>query len=1081
MKRFLRLGESYALSKSKTVRHCYYAVKLLILMFFMCAEARAQAPDSQSGPVLSGIVVDTAGHPITGATITIKDTPSKALTDNNGQFALRSPERSGTLLVNYLGHQTIEEKFDEGNAGSFRFVLIPIENILEEVAVSTGYQTIPKERATGSFVHIDNELLNRSISTNILERLDGITSGLTFNNQDRLRGTQIQIRGLSGLQNSQLTPLIVVDNFPYEGNIENINPNDVESITVLKDAAAASIWGARAGNGVIVITTKKGIPGTKPVISFNANVTLAEKPDLFGIPQLPSDAYIEMEKMLFENGAYNSAINSAVKTPLSGVVELLLKQRNGEIDESAVNNELQRLGTLDMRNDFSRYLYQNALDQQYAVNIRGGSEDITYLFSLGYDHNLPALKGNNSQRISFNGNSTIALTQRLSLQLNVAYTSTRSEANSPGGYGDFRLGSRALPPYTQLADAEGNPLAMDMRYSRNFTDTVGRGALLDWKYRPLDELANSDNNTASNALLGGLGISYKIDPAISLDAKYQYQYTGSDRRNVYNLNSFRARDAFNRFSQLQGDNVISAVPMGGILEMGSGYLTSHAFRGQLNVDKAWGEGHSINAIAGGEIRQVANRSNGSLVYGYDDRLNMTHVDYTQPHRNIFGTNEFIPSGYSLESRLDRFVSIYANAAYSYVNRYTVSASARKDASNIFGVKANEKGEPLWSVGMSWSASDEPFYRASWLPSLRVRATYGYSGNISVSRSALMTIRTTPATANTITGLPYATISNHPNPNLRWEKINTVNIGIDFAGASGRWRGSIEAFRKKSVDVYGLEQLDQTTGIGSMITNSASLRGDGVDIVLNTDNLAWRGFRWQSSFLFSYIYNEVTDYFATRVDGFISDGRSIQPMVGKHPYAIISYRWAGLDSETGNPVGNLNGDPSSDYNALTRQPISEQVYSGSSSPLYFGNLMNSVQHKDLSLSFNIMYRLGHYFRRPSLSYTDTYSSGTIHPEFLDRWQQPGDEMRTNVPSMIYPNPTASRDRFYNNADINVEEASHIRLSDIRVDYRMKNITVYSYLSNLNVLLWKASKQPLDPEYIDGFVAPRRFALGITAKF
>src|SRR5690606_17666509 len=122
-----------------------------------------------------------------------------------------------------------------------------------------------------------------------------------------------------------------------------------ESITVLKDAAAASIWGARAGNGVIVITTKKGIPGAKPVISFNANVTLVEKPDLFGIPILPSDAYIEMEKMLFENGVYNSAINSAVKTPLSGVVELLLKQRNGEVDESAVDNELQRLGTLDMR------------------------------------------------------------------------------------------------------------------------------------------------------------------------------------------------------------------------------------------------------------------------------------------------------------------------------------------------------------------------------------------------------------------------------------------------------------------------------------------------------------------------------------------------------------------------------------------------------------------------------------------------------------------------------------------------------------------------------------------------------------
>src|SRR5690606_22570539 len=198
------------------------------------------------------------------------------------------------------------------------------------------------------------------------ERLDGITSGVVFNHNDVVFGTQIQVRGLSGLQNSRLSPLIVVDNFPFEGDISSINPNDVESITILKDAAAASIWGARAGNGVIVITTKKGMLNTKPVVSINSNITFAGRPDLFAIPQLPTPEYIGIETTLFEKGAFDADINRATKPPLSPVVELLLNQRNGNVDEVAVATELQRLSLRDTRNDFGQYLYRQTVNQQYA-------------------------------------------------------------------------------------------------------------------------------------------------------------------------------------------------------------------------------------------------------------------------------------------------------------------------------------------------------------------------------------------------------------------------------------------------------------------------------------------------------------------------------------------------------------------------------------------------------------------------------------------------------------------------------------------------------------------------------------------
>ncbi|WP_257670786.1 SusC/RagA family TonB-linked outer membrane protein [Parapedobacter tibetensis] len=1091
MKRFLRIGEGYALSKHK-LKHTYIRYfSLLAVATIMCLYAHAQRPEP-SGPVLSGVVADTAGSPIPGVTIAVKSSSMKTTSGRDGGFTLQAPQQNGTLIISYIGHETIEEKFGDGNTGPYRFTLVLSENLLEEVEVSTGYQTIPKERATGSFVQIDNELLNRSISTNILERLDGITSGVVFNRNDVLFGTQIQVRGLSGLQNSRLSPLIVVDNFPFEGDISSINPNDVESITILKDAAAASIWGARAGNGVIVITTKKGIPDAKPVISINSNITLAERPDLFAIPQLPAAEYIGMETMLFESGAFNADINRATKPPLSPVVELLLRQRNGDIDEAAVAAELQRLSLLDSRDDFSRYLYRQTVNQQHAMNIRGGADRMRYAFSLGYDNNLPSLRGNSYERISATTNTTMEVAKNISLRANINYSVANTAGNSPGGYGDIALGSRDLPPYMRLAGENGEHLSIASKYSENYTDTAGRGLLLDWKYRPLDELANNDNTSNAKTLIGGLGVLYKVTPFLSLDAKYQYQHAASSTRNNNSIHTFRARDAINRFSQINGGDVTYAVPLGGLLETAGADREAHSFRGQVNVDKQWGIGHALNAIAGGEVRQVRNRSNTGLIYGYDDRLNIATVNHTQPFRTMLGTNEYIPQGNNMESLLDRFVSVYANAAYAYANRYTVSASIRKDASNIFGVKANEKGTPLWSLGTGWTVSNERFYQAPWLPYLKMRATYGKSGNINPFRSALTTIMLWPASLNTVTNLPNASIQNHPNPNLRWERISTFNIGVDFASAGNRLRGSAEYYSKNSVDVYGAERLDPTTGIVSMITNSASLKGKGIDVVLHSDNIRLPMFGWQTSFLFNYVYNEVTAYLGTfNDDGFVSNGNTIQPLVGKHPYAIVSYRWAGLDPATGNLQGFIAGVPSTDYNALTRLPITEQVLHGASTPPHFGNLLNTFRYGDVELSANVTYRLGHYYRRNSLSYNDVFVRGRVHPEFMLRWQQPGDEQHTNVPSMIYPNPSTNRDRFYNSADINVENAGSIRLADVRLNYRLRkrwldtlkmdNLMFYGYVSNLNLMIWKGNRESLDPEYTSGLLPPRSIAFGFTASF
>src|SRR5690606_14880483 len=282
---------------------------------------------------------------------------------------------------------------------------------LEEVQVSTGYQRIPKERATGSFVHIDKKLLNRKVGTNVLDRLDGITSGLIFNSSST-SDELISIRGRSTLLGREAAmPLIVVDNFPYEGNIENINPNNIESITVLKDAAAASIWGARSGNGVIVITTKQGRRNSPLSIEFNANTTIGQKPDLLSLrTALTASDYIDVETELFRKGYYDSDLSNTNSWPaITPVVELLDRHRKGEVDSSALSAYLTGLRQLDVRNDYLAHVYRKSIKQQYALGIRGGTPRNAYSFSLGYDNNDDFIFRNGYKRITLNANNTYSL------------------------------------------------------------------------------------------------------------------------------------------------------------------------------------------------------------------------------------------------------------------------------------------------------------------------------------------------------------------------------------------------------------------------------------------------------------------------------------------------------------------------------------------------------------------------------------------------------------------------------------------------------------------------------------------------
>ncbi|SEL09263.1 SusC/RagA family TonB-linked outer membrane protein [Parapedobacter koreensis] len=1051
MKQKLRLGDSYAL-----IRY----ISLLAITITMCAEARSQRPEP-SGPVLSGIVVDTAGLPIAGATITTKGTSDKTISAANGRFTFYSKVPSGTLMVSYLGHRTADEKFGEGNIGPFHIVLIPNENMLDEVEVSTGYQKLSPERSTGSFVHVDNELLNRSFSSDLLSRLEGVTNGLLFNRSTSGTPVALSVRGPSTIH-ADGQPLIILDNFEYNGDLRNINPNDIASVTVLKDAGASSIWGAKAGNGVIVITSKNGRYNAAPRVTVGTNVSTTAKPDLFSQMQVSSGDFIDLELFLFNRGYYNNTLTNNSKPAVSPLVWLLAQRRAGLLSSQDSAGMIDALRGLDVRNDISNYLDRTAVAQQYTAAISGGSQHHSYHASAGWDKNLTNKVGNGYDRLTLNFNNTfLLLRDKLEITTGVIYTQAKDEENDPFVPISY--------PYAQLADAGGRSLPI-ARYNQGFLDTVGQGRLLDWTYRPLDELRLMDNTVKTTDLKFNVATQYRLTSFLKASLRYQYGRGISNRRDHRSQASFFTRDLINQFSSIASNGQVArSVPLGGILDLRSNEYTAHHLRGQLDVDKAWGI-HSVSGIIGGELSDVVTQSAANRFYGYnEERETVGIVDPVNSYTSMVTgrSNIRIPAPQNLAYLTDRFVSYYANASYSYDNRYILSASFRRDASNLFGVATNQKWTPLWSAGLAWKISDERFYGVDWLPSVKLRATYGKSGNIDRNVTAFLTAMAFPVNEY---GQPTMTITNPPNPDLKWETITMVNTALDFALLkSHRVTGSVEYYWKIGKDLMGDAEIPSSSGRSTYRGNTAAMAGHGLDLTLNTQNLMGK-LRWRTDAMYSYTWNKVTEYLVKPVNLNSYMGGAF--LEGKPIRSLFAYRWAGLDPSNGNPRGYIGEDVSADYSALVNSTdLGELLFVGSVVPTHFGSLRNTFDWKSFSFSFNIVYKFGYFFRRNSLDYASLFSgSYQGNPDFVTRWQQPGDEATTDVPSLVYPANTM-RDNFYRNSEILAISGSHIRLQDVRLAYHIANrqngklpfegIQVFAMASNLG-LLWRSNTYGIDPD-------------------
>lgn len=1062
-------------------------IKIIITPLLIFFTTVIYAQEVVSGWVISNV----SKSPLEGTTIKSPSGENIATTDGDGYFEITLQQGDLSMVISHTGYKSKTVRLS--SLSSLNDITIALDEettILDEVYVSTGYQIIPKERVTGSFTVIDNEVLNQQVGSDVLERLPAIANGVSF---DSGAGVGLNVRGLSTIQGI-LGPLIVVDNFPYEGSLENINPNDIENITILKDAAAASIWGTKAANGVIVITTKKGQYNSPLKINAHSSIQVGQKPDLGYFKPMRSSDYIDTEIMLYEEGYYSPYFSSPTMIGLSPLVEMLYRRdQPGTEPHFDLEGWIEDLRLKDVRDDFRKYVYTPSVNQQYTLSFSGGQEKSAWIIFAGYDKNKDELDAK-FNRLSLRYDYSIRPFKGLELTSGIILTDVRHR-NGKEGYNSVYSVNRTLYPYTSLVDKDGQPVNIVKDYRSTYVDTVGGGRLLDWRYVPLDDYKHNRNYTSTNNIQVNTGLEYSPINGLVLQLKHRYERERRVTENRVGVESYEARNMINLYTEIEDDgNIIYNIPVGGIYSFSNSDLHSHNFRAQMTYSKNL-QSHDLYIMAGGEIRSTKTGTNYQRQYGVNENTLQTGiVDYNTPYRTfVTGARRYIPYSDGLGGFNNRYVSFFMNATYSFNRKYIITGSTRRDASNLFGVDINEKWLPLWSIGSAWVLSNEDFFQSSFIPFAKLRASYGYSGNVDPRKSAVTVMSLLGPSL--FTGTPLGRIERYANPELKWEKVATLNIGADLTFGNHRLKASIDYYKKKGFDLFGYQELDYTSGIGaSIVKNVAMMEGRGLDIELNSINTVGK-LRWSSQLNFSINKDEITENYLPSKNARLFVGNSgtanVSGLVGKPVYSVLSFPWAGLNPANGNPRGYLAGEVSEDYAALLGSDlvVDDLIFHGSALPQYYGSLGNSFTFNNLTLTARLMYKFGYFFRRESISYNSLVHSGVGHADFEERWLEPGDELITDVPSMEYP-VAAIRDEFYEGSEATVESGSHIRLQYISLDCQLdellrknrmfKNLSAQINVENLGII-WRSNEKGIDPDFKRRFPNPVTFSVGFRGTF
>ncbi|RXG32299.1 TonB-linked outer membrane protein, SusC/RagA family [Leeuwenhoekiella marinoflava DSM 3653] len=1038
---------------------------------------------------VSGKIRDHSGVPIMGATVWIKNTRKGVSTNENGYYSL-SANTSDTLVYNFLGFK--QEERIVGNQSVIDIVLQPDVNNLDEVTImmSTGYQKIAKERATGSFSVIDGEELQKVPVNNIMNQLEGRVAGLqidilesdnTFVYSNQLGDTEgntsynFRIRGQSTYQGND-APLIVIDGAPTELDIKAINSDDVEKITFLKDAASASIYGARAANGVIVIDTKHGSKG-KTRINYSQNYTFSSKPSLSSLPLMNSTQVLDLEQELIDRGIVaDPALATSLynSTPISRGMEIMFEQERGNISEAERENQLNILRERNNYNQITQYLLQPSSSKTYNLSLSGGKGDYTYFTSASYAKEETQTKGNDGKRLTLTANQNFKLFDYA--EVSTSLKGSFFDFNQNGiGLNPLSGSLTTFLPYNEIVDENGEGVGYDRAfYSGDITRFEAAG-YLPWGYNYLDELQNSDKTIHEQNYSANIQVVLPITKGLSASGTYFIERSYKDNPNIYNQDTYYTRDLINQATFLDPTtNVLSrAIPLGSIYQKNKYIEGSQTTRGQLNYNAIFGK-HAIDAIAGMEFRETRNQISGGTLFGYNEKT-QTSIDLPATnYTSVYGYNSTLTYNNTNTNRRRRFLSYYGNAAYTYNNKYVFSGSIRLDDYNNFGVDKSYRRTPLWSTGFKWNSSKESFLKdVEIINNLSFRATYGFNGNISLTTFPFTNISIADIDFN-LSQLPYAFVSAAANPALRWEKTGVLNFGIDFSILNNRLNGSIEYYQKNSKDLIQNFPVSEFYGLpnNTLTRNTATLKGRGIDLNLNGDWLRLKDFKINTALILSYNKNEVTDSRYESYSSYLNGTGSTPPIKGYGLNSLFAFRSAGLDENGSVQVFNRDGEIVDSNTALT--DIEDMVYVGTRTPKYYGSFNTTLNYKKISLYVLATYKLGYKLFKPSFtSYVTrygTFSGYSLDKDVAERWREPGDEAGTNVPGVQGLSGYSYTRYLYGND--NVISGDHLRLREVSLSYDLSSVLANTFINGANLsftarnlgLIWKANSDDIDPDFL-----------------
>lgn len=925
-----------------------------------------------------GTVVDEAGEPVIGATVQIKGTSQGTVTDYDGNFNLSAPA-NGTLVVSYVGKITQEIHVSTNP----RVVLVEDSEMLEEVMV-VAYGTAKKESFTGSAAVVKSDKIEKRMVANVTKALDGMAAGVqsTSGSGQPGAGAAVIIRGFGSI-NASTSPLYVVDGVPYDGAINAINPNDIESMTIIKDASAGALYGARGANGVVMITTKKGKEGAVS-INFKTNWGVASRAipryETLDAYEWTEDVYFMYKNKMMANGVppANAGV-AALQEMATGPTKIFGENMQYNIFSRPVTELIDHATgkiydgtTLRWNEDWlDNSTAENPLRQEYQMTVAGGSTKTNYMFSLGYLQEDGLVKFTNFERYSGRANIDSQVKDWLKTGLNVNFAANKTNSTTLGS-GQTSSSAYSNVFYTAMLMAPIYPLYLKDESGNTVYDINGKpeydwgenrpsGASAGWN--PLanlevDKYLGTTDNASARTYVELGGLNYGALEGFKLALNFGFDYALSKSKTYYNPD-------FGNAKSLRGLSGIS-----------DGRTFSFTFNQLLSWDRNFDD-HHFDILAGHELYKY----DYQYLYGEKTGFPFTGLYELNAATTISEASSYT-NAYVIESYLSRL-------NYDFADKYYLSTSFRRDGTSRF-FKDVRWGN-FWSVGGSWRISEEPFMQSyDWINNLTLKASYGIQGNDAIG--SLYAWQAFYSLLYPNQSLPGAAVTSLENKNLKWEKNENFNTGIE-ARLFNRLNLSVEYYNRFTKDMLMDYPMAVSLGFSGYSKNIGNAKNSGVEFTLSADVVRNRDFTWNTTLMGATVKNKVLNL-ADKPE-IISGNYIIKE--GEELNSFYLAHSAGVDPATGKKLywvwdEDENGERGERYISDSQSKATQsRDIAGSRIPDLYGSWSNDFRYKNFDLSIMTTYSIGGKILDGvynSLLF-NSYIGNAGHVDRLKSWRQPGD--------------------------------------------------------------------------------------------